>query len=434
MKLTSIAATLCPVIVFCNACVATDPVSPVTTVSPEPSPSWQQWHGPNRDGKSLETGLLKSWPTNGPALLWKSPDIGTGWSTVSVGGGLIYTSGLRHEGTNYSEKQGSIWLTALDMDGKIKWSKDVGPAFVGHHVYQGARATPTYDNGDLYLLLGLGMLGCYDAKTGDTKWQRDIQMDFQAQKIKWQFAESLLVLDDKVIATPGGTNSFMVALNKEDGTTVWESGPFGSAGYSSPIYVEYEGIPMIINGADDGIAGVHAETGKILWTQEFAKGNVANCPTPVFEDGYVFWAVGYKKGGICLKLSVSGKRVKATEVWRTMDVRTQYGGYVIHDGYIYGNDMYKWSCLELKTGKLMWKATSVRKGAISYADGMLYLYGIDKGHTVLAPASPQGLEPTGEFKIIHKKGPPGRAHPVICDGRLYLRFPTSIYCFDIKAK
>jgi len=441
MKSTSIAASLCLSITFCSVCVATE------TVSTEAASGWEQWHGPNRDGKSLETGLLQSWPTNGPALLWTSPHLGRGWSSVSIGGGLIYTTGLKHEGNTYSEEQGTILLTALDMDGKVKWSKDVGPAFVGNHVYQGARATPTYNDGDLYLMLGFGVLGCYDAKTGDTKWQRDIQKDFQAQKIRWQFTESLLVIDDKLIVTPGGTNSFMVALNKKDGKTVWESGPFSPAGYSSPIYVEYEGIPMIINGAYDGIAGVHAETGEILWTNDFAAANMANCPTPSFEDGYVFWAVGYNVGGICLKLSVSGKKVKATEAWRTMDIKTQYGGYVIHDGYIYGNNMYKWSCLELKTGKLMWSTKGAKKASVSYADGMLYLYGINKGHTILLPASPKAVPPesadkkptpllkaTGEFHVYDKKVDACRANPVICDGRLYTRVDQQIYCFDIKAK
>jgi outer membrane protein assembly factor BamB len=149
----------------------------------------------------------------------------------------------------------------------------------------------------------------------------------------------VLVIGDLVIATPGG-KSFMVALNKKTGKTVWKSGPFGPAHYSSPIHVVYKGVPVIINGAGKGIICIHAETGKILWANEFASGNMANVPTPAFEDGYVFWAVGYNKGGICLKLSVSGQEVKAKEVWRTNDIRTQYGGYVILDGYIYGNNIW----------------------------------------------------------------------------------------------
>jgi outer membrane protein assembly factor BamB len=389
---------------------------------------WPQWHGPNRDGKSLDTGLLKNWPAEGPKLLWKTTGMGQGYSTVSIGGGRIYTSGLKGE-----HPKEHLFLTALDMQGKVLWTKDTGPAFSGHHVYHGSRGTPTYDNESLYLVSGLGLLGRYDARTGKTVWTRDIKKDFKPGKMRWGFTESLLVLDDVVIATPGG-DAFMVALDKKDGKTVWKSKPWSVAHYSSPIYVEYEGVPMIINGACDGIAGVHAKTGKILWTQEFAKNNMANVPTPSFSDGYVFWAVGYGKGGICLKLSVSGEKVTAREVWRTKAIETQYGGYVIHDGYIYGNHGYNWSCLDLKTGKKMWGGKGVAKGAIAFADGMLYLFGIDKGHTALAPATPKELKLTGEFKLATKKGPAARAHPVICGGRFYLRFDQDLRCFDVKAR
>jgi len=157
-----------------------------------------------------------------------------------------------------------------------------------------------------------------------------------------------------------------------------------------------------------------------------------NVPTPAYSDGYVFWSVGYGKGGICLKLSVSGQDVKATEVWRTQEIMTQYGGYVILGDYIYGNNMYKWSCLELKTGKKLWGAEGVRKGSISHADGMLYLYGIDKGQIALAAATPEGLTFTGNFNVAGMGS--SRAPPVIAGGRLYLRYDEDLYCFDVKAR
>jgi outer membrane protein assembly factor BamB len=81
---------------------------------------------------------------------------------------------------------------------------------------------------------------------------------------------------------------------------------------------------------------------------------------------------------------------------------------------------------------VMWEAKGIEKGAISYADGMLYLFGIDKGHTMLVPATPKEFKPTGEFKLSEEKGEPARPHPVIEGGRLYLRFYEKLYCFDIK--
>ena len=433
LKSTSRAAPPGLVLVLAFACGAAEPAA-------RASAGWPQWHGPNRDGKSPDTGLLKSWPPEGPKMLWKLTNMGQGYSTVSIGSGLIYTTGRKeasNPGTPPSKKGivddrpgRRLFMMAIDMQGKVKWDRDITPAFTGHHVYHGSRATPTYDNGNLYLLSGLGVLGCYDAKTGDTKWKRNMK-EFGAVKPRWAYTESVLVVGELVFASPGG-KCFMVALNKTTGKTVWKSGPYGGAQYSSPIHVVYKGVEMIINGSHRGLIAVHAKTGKILWTREFAPNNMANVPTPSFSDGYVFWAVGYGKGGICLKLSVSGQNVTAREVWRTNDIRTQYGGYVILGDYIYGNNMYKWSCLELKTGKTIWEAEGVRKGSIAYADGMLYLYGIDKGQIALAPATPKGLKLVGNFNVAGKG--PSRAHPVILDGRLYLRYDDNLYCFDVKAK
>ena len=429
LKLTALVAYVSLACVSVLTCLAADQ---------EDATGWPQWHGPNRDGKSLDKGLLKSWPADGPKLMWKVTRMGQGFSTVSIGGGLIYTTGRKVASNpaqvpdgDVSERPGKrLFMMAIDMQGKVKWDRDITPAFTGKHVFMGSRATPTYDNGNLYLLSGLGVLGCYDAKTGDTKWTRNMT-EFAAARPRWAFAESVLILGDLVIASPGG-KCFMVAINKTTGKTVWKSGAYGGAQYSSPIYVVHQGVEMIINGAHRGLIGVHAKTGKILWTKEFASGNVANVPTPAFEDGYVFWAVGYNKGGICLKLSVSGQKVKATEVWRTNDIRTQYGGYVILDGYIYGNNMYEWSCVELKSGKTMWKGKGVAKGSISYADGMLYLYGIDKGQVALAPATTKELKLVGNFNVAGRG--PSRAHPVIAGGRLYIRYDDNLYCFDVKAK
>jgi len=402
---------------------------------------WPQWHGVNRDGKSLDKGLLKSWPAEGPKLLWKLANMGQGYSTVSIGGGLIYTTGRKQAGnpaTAPSEKGivddrpgKRLFMMAIDMQGKVKWDRNITEAFTGHHVYTGSRATPTYDNGDLCLIGGLGVLGRYDAKTGDTKWQRNIKKDFKTLKMRWAFTESILIVDDLLIVTPGGEKHFMVALDKKTGKTVWKSGAFGPAHYSSPIYAVHDGVPMIINGGGNGIVGVHAKTGKILWAKEFAKGNMANVPTPSYQDGLVFWAVGYGKGGLCLKLTAKGQKVLAREIWRTNDIRTQYGGWIIHEGHIYGNNMYKWSCVELKTGKTLWIEEGVRKGSIAFADGMLYLYGIDKGQVALAEATTKGLKLVGNFNVAGRG--PSRAHPVIADGRLYIRYDDNLYCFDVKA-
>ena len=379
---------------------------------------WPGWRGPNRDGKSPDKGLLKTWPEGGPKRLWSLSGIGTGFSSVSTGGGLIYISG---------HKDGQLHLTAIDMDGKIKWSKGVTAA-TGKGP-KGSRATPTYDADNLYLEAGTGVVGCYDAKTGQTKWTRKLS-EFGGRPANWAYSESVLIVGKLAIVSPGG-KSFMVALNKATGATVWQSEAWGSAHYSSPIHVVYQNVPMIINGARDGLVGVHAKTGKILWSQKFATGNTANCPTPAFWDGYVFWAVGYGKGGICVKLSVSGARVTATEAWTTKDMVCHHGGFVIVDGYVYGNHGGGWTCLHLKTGAKQWYDGGVGKGSLCYADGMLYLFGESGGKAGLAALSPTGFKLAGTFSVKGKG--PSWAHPVVTGGRLYLRYDDNLYCFDVKA-
>jgi len=435
-RLTCIVAFLSIALTAVLICDAAEPEAK------KPTSGWPQWHGVNRDGKSLDTGLLKSWPKEGPKLLWKATNMGQGYSTVSIGGGLVYTTGRKEKGNpgNPPSEEGIVdkrpglrmFMMAMDMNGKVKWDKDIGEAFYGHHVYTGSRATPTYNDGDVYLITGLGLLGRYDAKTGEAKWTMDVAKKFKPIKIRWAFSESLLIVGDLLIVTVGSEDHFMVALDKKTGKTVWKSGGFGGAHYSSPIYAEYKGVPMIINGGGDGIVGVHAKTGKILWANNFAKGNMANVPTPSFQDGYVLWSVGYGKGSICLKLSVIGKRVKAKVAWKSMDIRTQYGGWIIHDGHIYANNMYEWSCVELKTGKTIWIAEGVKKGSIAYADGMLYLHGITKGRVALAKATTKGLKLVGEFHVDGRGT--SRAHPVITGGRMYIRYDDNLYCFDVKAK
>ena len=398
---------------------------------------WPQWRGPNRDGKSPDKGLLKSWPTDGPKQIWKITGIGQGFSNVSIGGGLIYTTGRKEAGnpthvpaakSAFSRTGQRLYMTAIDMQGKVKWSKDVTEAYV--RSYKGARATPTYDNGNLYLETGKGVVGCYDAKTGQTKWTRNMK-EFGAKRVQWGFAESVLIVADLAVVSPGG-ESFMVALNKATGKTVWRSGEFGGAQYSSPIYVVLQGVPMIINGSHKGLICVHAKTGNILWTQEFAVKNIASVPTPAFSDGYVFWAVGYGKGGICVKLSVSGQKVTATEAWRTKDMDCHVGGYVILDGYIYGNHKNGWTCLDLKSGQKKWSAEGVGKGSVCYADGMLYLFGEKGGKAGLAAASPKEFKLTSTFSVAGKG--PSWAHPVVNGGRLYLRYDDNLYCFNVKAQ
>ncbi len=285
---------------------------------------WPGWLGPNRDGKSRDTGLLKQWPAEGPRLLWKVDGIGVGFSSVAVTGGKVYISG---------DRDGKLTISAFDLDGKPLWETDHSQGRGGP---DGSRSTPVIDSGNLYLLGGHGLIGCYDAAGGQQKWSRTAK-EFGGSPGGWGYAESALIYKNMAVFKPGG-KSCIVALDKANGETLWKSTGFDAGPeYSSCIAVTFQGRPMIVTGTNRGILAVDADNGNLLWSNDFSAGNTANCPTPAYADGYIFWANGYGKGGICLKLNGQDGKVAADVAWTTRDMVCHHGGYVIHQRHIYGN-------------------------------------------------------------------------------------------------
>jgi outer membrane protein assembly factor BamB len=379
---------------------------------------WPGWRGPNRDGKSPDTGLLKEWPADGPKLLWKVDSIGQGFSSVAVVAGKVYITG---------DVDRRLVLFALDLDGKPLWKQDIAEAWT--HDHPGARATPTIDGANLYLESGNGLVGCYSAATGKKKWTRELR-EFEGRPGGWGYAESVLIHKSLAIVKPGGKNA-LVALDKATGQTKWTSRAFGGPEYGSSIAIPYTKGVLIVAPTHDGICGVDAATGRMLWTNGWSAGNTANCPTPAYSQGYVFWSNGYGKGGICLKLKSTDTGVSATEAWTTHDLISHHGGYIIHEGYIYGNTEGGYVCLDLKTGQKKWFEQAVGKGSLCFADGMLYLFGENGGRAALATCSPDGMAIKGRLQV--QGSGPSWAHPVVIGGRLYLRYDKNLYCFDVKA-
>ncbi len=384
-----------------------------------PAATWRGWLGTYRDGKSREHGLLQRWPEGGPPRLWKVSILGKGYSSPAVVRGVVYITGA---------VDGTLTLFALGLrDGRVLWARKHGPAW--RRSYPGARSTPTVAYGRVYVLSGPGLLRCYDAKTGTPLWRRSMA-EFGGRPGQWGYAESPLVVDRKVIVTPGGRRC-VAALDVRSGKTLWVGpGNRGGAQYSSCIGVLFQGVPMIINGTRAGLFAADARTGKTLWTNPFAANNTANCPTPAYANGRVFWAVGYGKGGICLKLRRSPHGVEAAPAWTTRHMNCHHGGYIIRNGFIYGNDGSGWTCLDLNRGQVRWRARGVGKGSICYADGRLYLFGENGGRAALAGATPERYVEYGRFQVRGRG--PSWAHPVVADGRLFLRYAENLYCFDVR--
>ncbi len=381
---------------------------------------WPCWRGPNRDGKSSDTGLLKEWPAGGPELLWKADGLGEGYSTVAVSGGSVYTTG---------DVGGELLLSAFDMNGRLIWKVPIDKAWTKDR--PGARATPTIDGDRAYLLSGNGIIACSNAKTGSLHWTKDLK-SLGGEPSTWGYAESVLIYKNLAIVKAGGDNC-IVAFDKVSGNTIWQSKNYKAGPeYSSCVSFIYNQIPMIAAGTREGLVCISPDTGDVLWSDDWCRNNVASCPDPVYADGYVFWANGYGKGGICLKLNTVNGKVSAQQAWTTKNMVCHHGGYIIHEGYIYGNHNDGWSCLELKTGQLMWHEKAVGKGSLCFADGMLYLFGENDGNAALATCSPTGLEIKGRVTV--RGSGTSWAHPVVIGGRLYLRYADNLYCFNVKAK
>jgi outer membrane protein assembly factor BamB len=261
-------------------------------------------------------------------------------------------------------------------------------------------------------------------------WEKNLKSDFNGKSSEWGYSESPLVMGEKLIVTPGG-GSCLVALNKKTGEKIWaSSGLNDQADHASGIAVEVEKRPVIIQSLAGGMVGIDAADGKFLWRCKRAVGGAA-CATPVHADGFAFAATGYNNGGACVKLAVEDGKVTAKQLWDTKEMVCHHGGYVIHEGHIYGNHNNGWSCLDLKTGEKKWFEKGVGKGSICYADGMLYTLG-ENGRMGLVEATPTGFVSKGEFKLRPKNH--AWANPVVSGGRLYLRLDATLYCYDVRAE
>ncbi len=388
---------------------------------------WPRFHGSKGDNISTETGLLEKWPEGGPKLLWTAEGIGDGFSGVTIADGFIYTDG---------DIDGKNTITALDMNGEMRWQVGNGAAWTGSH--SGSRGTPTIDGDRLYHENTLGEVVCLDAKTGKKIWRTNILERFGSENVKWALAESLLIDGDRLICCPGGPDTMVVALDKMTGKTVWKSpGVNGElVGYASPILIEQDGLRIVLTMSHKSLVGVNADRGDVLFSYPHLTKYDINATSPIYHDGQIFISSGYgTTGSTLLKLDVDGRRAKVTKVWNSRELDNHHGGVIFFDGHLYGAahnfNRGKWICLDWKTGEMKYAAKGVGKGSATMADDMLYTLS-EKKKAGLVKATPDGHKLAGEFKIPSGGKGPSWAHPVVCGGRLYIRHGDFLYAFDVR--
>ena len=390
---------------------------------------WPQWRGPNRDGLSAETGLLKEWPKEGPPLLWKATGLGAGYSGVSLAGQRIFTMG-EHADANH--------VLALNRaDGKILWSTKLGKAGApGWGGFAGPRATPTVDGSLVFALGQYGEVICVKAEDGKEVWRKHLTTDFGGPMVEWGFSESPLVDGDQVLFTPGGPKGTLVALNKNTGDLIWQTKDWtDNAHYSSIIIAEIDGVRQYVQLTDKSLAGVAPNDGKVLW-KTARKGATAVIPTPIYADGHVYVTSGYDIGCNLFKVA-KGSGFTATQVYANKVMVNQHGGVVKLGEHLYGHsDTKGWTCQDFKSGEAQWQEKNkLRKGSLVYADGRLYCREeAENGVVALVEATPSGFIEKGRFTPPDRSGKKSWPHPVIAGGRLYLRDQDVLLCYGVKTK
>lgn len=390
---------------------------------------WPQWRGANRDGVSRETGLLKQWPAEGPRLVWKAVGRGEGHATPSVAGGRIYGMGLRGE-------EEVVW--ALDAGtGKQIWSTRIAglTRLGGGQGGYGPRSTPTVDGDRLYTLGVGGDLVCLALADGKLRWHKNLVQDFGGRVPTWGYCESPLVDGEKVIASPGGRRATLIAFNKMTGDVIWKAQvPEGDgAQYASGILADVDGQKQVIQFLSGGVIGVAAQDGKFLWRYDSPANGTANCSTPIYHDHHVFAASDYGTGGGLARIAPGSNGFSATEVYFTKQMQNHHGGVVLIGDYLYGFDNGTLTCIEFKTGKVMWTDRSVGKGSVTFADGHLYARS-ERGPVALVEANPRAYVEKGRFDQPDRSGAYAWPHPVVANGRLYLRDQDTLLCYDVKAQ
>lgn len=384
---------------------------------------WNQFRGPRRDNVCDETGLRGTWPEGGPELLMSVRGLGEGYSSVSVTGDVLCTMG---------NVDGGEFLIALDRaSGQIVWKTRSGDEY-REGQGNGPRGTPTIAGSRVYALGANGDLTCCDLNDGTVHWRRNILKDFGGENIVWGISESVLVDDDRVICSPGGINATVVALNADTGATEWSSLVPGNprASYASPMKVTVGDVAQYVVFTSDGIAGIRASDGQPMWGQNASSNGTANCATPLIIGTQVFSSSDYGTGAELVELRPAGKSTTSRLVYHTRDMKNHHGGMIHLNGYVYGSNDDIFSCVELATGKPVWRQRGM-KGSPVYADGKI-VFRNEGGEVVLLAANPERFEVLGRFPQPDRSGRPAWAHPVIAGGRLYLRDQDLLLVYDLK--
>jgi outer membrane protein assembly factor BamB len=383
------------------------------------APEISQWRGPERDGFYPEKNLLKEWPDDGPEIIWQYDSLGIGYTSVAVTSEKVYTTGTFDS---------TSCIFAFNHQGKLLWKKEYGLAWMVN--FPGARSTPLIFGNMGYLLSGRGLLVCFDAENGNMVWTKDLYKDFGAVEVKFGMTENLLIDGDKLFCTPGGDEFNVLALDRNSGEVIWKSKGVGEpSAYCSPRIFEHAGKRYYTTITAKSIICLDPANGDLIWSHDLLYPHGIHGNTPLYHNGYIFAMNGWDWGSVMLKIDDDGTGV--TEVWKSKLFDLEHGDVILMHGNIYGTDYTTrhFACVDWETGQVLDSLNRFAPASVIAADGMIYAYSYG-GDIVLIRPKPDGFDIISNFRAPGEKRD-HIAHPVIHNGRLYIRYANSLRVYNI---
>ncbi|HKL34467.1 MAG TPA: PQQ-binding-like beta-propeller repeat protein [Tangfeifania sp.] len=388
-----------------------------------------QWRGPDRDGKFPETGLLKEWPESGPERILEVEGIGKGYSSPILVDNMIYTTGMIDT---------LDYLSAIDLEGNTIWQVSYGRSW--NKSFPDTRSTPVIEDNRIYVQSGTGEVSCINRENGEKIWTVDVDDEFAGEYHIWGNSETPLIVDDKVICSPGGKATSVVALDKMTGETVWQTESLGGPrAYASPTVYEYKDFRFILAVIGTHVMAIEPENGEIAWSYQYwnsekwDQDGLIWTNTPVTNEDEIFITMGYDYPAVMLKMDSTGTSVSEKFVDHTFD--NHHHGVILHDGFLYGSNWFnnkqgRWVCMNWDTGEIKYVEPWDTKGALVMADGMLYAYN-ERGNVGLIEPDEDEFKVISEFRITDGAGPHW-AHPFISNGKMLIRHGDVLMVFDVK--
>lgn len=389
---------------------------------------WPHRRGPSYNAISSETDLADSWPNDGPPLLWRQP-CGRGYSGVVVVGNRLFTQ-------TQALKQA---VECRDTEtGALVWQHTYDWAYESAGMYPGPRATPTWHAGRVYYAGPDGQVGCLNATDGTLIWQCNVNEQFSGRGTGFGYSCSPLVVDGKVILPVGGEGASVVALDVEDGSTIWASGN-EPASYCSALPFDFQGRRCVVAFLQNALNLFDLRTGEELANYPYSAGYDEHAAAPLYDEPYLLTASPFRAGAVCYRLEASEgpTPINLIPAWTCRQFSNDTASSVLINGHIYGFDLREaqakaqrpsrgtYKCLDFSTGKVLWETNLVGHATVVAADGKLFLF-VDTGELILARATPDRFEELGRTRIFQDEI--CWTAPAVHRGRLYLRSPTQLAC------